>query len=407
MKTVRETSGVADKIRQLYKITGELEKEFPGSKFTPDGHMIGSIGEVLVADHYGLELLDNSAKTHDAKTKDGTLVQIKATQMDRVALSSEPNKLIVIKILPTGEWEEVYNGPGKEPWNAAGKMQKNGQRPILLTRLKALMGIVADNEKISPRKREKFDGKSMSMEEKSAAYKDLVGRVKDSYQTEQDGLIWCPDCEEINLWTYWQGRGHFDAKIMLVGQDWGNPEQKEATAVMNHIKKINQGQYSNYMDGNLSLTDKNLVKLFESIGYHIDTTDLHNQDLFFTNFVLGYRQGNISQGARAEWFKKDTPYFKELVSIIKPKTLLCLGKITFQSVLEALEYRQRLNLENYNDFIESEQNPVEITMEDGHRLSVYALAHCGSFGTMNRNHNRPKHEDILAYQMQDWSKIKV
>lgn len=33
-------------IRELYKITAELEEKYPGRRFTPDGHLIGSIGEV-------------------------------------------------------------------------------------------------------------------------------------------------------------------------------------------------------------------------------------------------------------------------------------------------------------------------------------------------------------------------
>lgn len=37
---------VAEKIKILYSISQELEDLFPGRHYTPDGHMIGSIGEV-------------------------------------------------------------------------------------------------------------------------------------------------------------------------------------------------------------------------------------------------------------------------------------------------------------------------------------------------------------------------
>jgi hypothetical protein len=77
---------LSDKIKELYRITNELETEYPGRKFTIDGHLVGSIGEVIVAENYGLELLPNSTETHDAKTKDGKLVQIKATQINRIAI---------------------------------------------------------------------------------------------------------------------------------------------------------------------------------------------------------------------------------------------------------------------------------------------------------------------------------
>ena len=68
--------------------------------------MIGSIGEALAASWYGLELFTAGVETHDAKALDGRLVQIKATQIDRVALSSEPEWLLVLKIHPDSTFTE-------------------------------------------------------------------------------------------------------------------------------------------------------------------------------------------------------------------------------------------------------------------------------------------------------------
>lgn len=130
---------VSAKVRELYAITRELEELYPGRKFTPDGHLVGSIGEVLVAEHYGLTLLPNSSETHDAVTNDGKFVQIKATQMNKISISSEPEYLIVIKLNPDGSWDEIYNGPGSAAWKLAGKMHKNGQRAISLAKLGRLM----------------------------------------------------------------------------------------------------------------------------------------------------------------------------------------------------------------------------------------------------------------------------
>ena len=140
---------LSEKIKELYKITNELGRTYPGRKFTIDGHLVGSIGEVIVAEHYGLDLLPNSTKTHDARTKDGKMVQIKATQVKGIAISSEPDYLIVIRLLSDGSWEEIYNGPGKAAWDNAGKMQKNGQRPISLSKLRNLMGSVDIKDKIA------------------------------------------------------------------------------------------------------------------------------------------------------------------------------------------------------------------------------------------------------------------
>ena len=139
---------LSDKIKELYRITNELETEYPGRKFTIDGHLVGSIGEVIVAENYGLELLPNSTETHDAEAKDGKLVQIKATQINRIAISSEPGFIIVIQLQSDGSWIEIYNGPGKYVWDNSGKMQKNGQRPISIHKLKCLMENVKESDKI-------------------------------------------------------------------------------------------------------------------------------------------------------------------------------------------------------------------------------------------------------------------
>ena len=139
---------VAEKIKALYAISQDLEALFPGRHYTPDGHMIGSIGEALTSSYYDLELFTASAETHDAKSFDGRLVQIKATQIGRVALSSEPEWLLVLQIHHDGTFSEAYNGPGKLAWTHCGKMQKNGQRPISLATLRKLQAEVPDSERL-------------------------------------------------------------------------------------------------------------------------------------------------------------------------------------------------------------------------------------------------------------------
>ena len=137
-------------LKRLYEIVAELEGLYPGRKFTPDGHLVGSLGEVIAAHDYGLELLEASAETHDAR-KDGKLIQIKATQGKSVAFYGKPDHLLVLKLRKDGSTEEVYNGPGALAWNNTGKPQKNGQRSITLSKLHTLMASVPSTLRI-PRK---------------------------------------------------------------------------------------------------------------------------------------------------------------------------------------------------------------------------------------------------------------
>lgn len=135
-------------VRQLCDLVAELDHTFEGRRFTLDGHLVGSIGEVLAADLYGLVLLPTGEAKHDAETADGTLVQIKTTQASSVGLRSRPDHLLVVQLDARGTICEVYNGPGKLVWDAAGKMQSNGQRQIRLAKLRALMETVPQRARL-------------------------------------------------------------------------------------------------------------------------------------------------------------------------------------------------------------------------------------------------------------------
>jgi len=130
---------VPELVRKLYALVVEFESLFPGRAFTPDGHLVGSIGEVIAASRYKLSLYSASVQAHDALAADGRQVQIKATQASSVALRAEPEHLIVLQLNKNGEATEVFNGPGQPVWASCGKMQRNGQRAISLSKLSKLM----------------------------------------------------------------------------------------------------------------------------------------------------------------------------------------------------------------------------------------------------------------------------
>jgi hypothetical protein len=135
-------------VKELYAVVHKLEGHFEGRKFTLDGHLVGSIGEVLAAYHYNLELFPPSTKAHDACCPEGRNVQVKATQGKSVGLRCEPQHLLVLKLEADGNFSEVFNGPGHVAWNKAGRMQKNGQHPISVSRLRSLMEQVPEHQRL-------------------------------------------------------------------------------------------------------------------------------------------------------------------------------------------------------------------------------------------------------------------
>ena len=142
---------VGDLLAELYSIVDRLEALFYNRKFTPDGHLVGSLGEVIAASMFALKLLAASAPGHDAETKDGRKVQIKFTQgASGVGLraSAKPKHLLVLRLTPERCVDVVYNGPGHRPWSESGKKQSNGQKFISLKRLRELDGEVPDDKRL-------------------------------------------------------------------------------------------------------------------------------------------------------------------------------------------------------------------------------------------------------------------
>lgn len=124
-------------IKEVFAACAELSERLR-RPVSPDGHLVGSLGEVVARDRLGLELMPPSNEGFDARTADGVPVEIKATTRNSIALSSSGSiaeVLIVVRFDQEGTGTIIYNGPMKRAWKLAGKPQKNGQRRLNLTTL--------------------------------------------------------------------------------------------------------------------------------------------------------------------------------------------------------------------------------------------------------------------------------
>lgn len=146
--TMRQTADTSETVlliaNEIFRLTRQLETMFPGRSFTPDGHLVGSLGEVVAAHRYDLTLNPASMKGHDAVARDGRKVEIKLTSGRCVALRSKPEHLIAFSRTDAGEIVEIYNGPGALVWEACGRVGKSGQRPISVSNLRKLNSLVSD-----------------------------------------------------------------------------------------------------------------------------------------------------------------------------------------------------------------------------------------------------------------------
>ena len=131
-------------VARIYRAVAELEARYHPRKFTPDGHLVGSIGEVVAVEALGLKLYKMSRAEHDACDSEGCEVQIKMTGGKSVAMYSDCSRLVVLRIVTPEEAEIVYDGPGAPAWASAGKAGKNGQRVVSLAKLRLIAKAIAD-----------------------------------------------------------------------------------------------------------------------------------------------------------------------------------------------------------------------------------------------------------------------
>ena len=127
-------------VAKIFEAVAEPERLYPGRRFTLDGHLVGSIGEVVAAEALGLTLYPASNAGHDGH--DGCReVQIKTigTRAKGVSMYATSDRLIVLQFLSATQIEIIFDGDGASVWDAAGKVSlKNGQRVISLKKLRML-----------------------------------------------------------------------------------------------------------------------------------------------------------------------------------------------------------------------------------------------------------------------------
>ncbi|MDD2858150.1 MAG: hypothetical protein PHU75_05675 [Candidatus Nanopelagicales bacterium] len=124
-------------VRQIFSACAELSVR-TGRPVSPDGHLVGSLGEVLAAERLGLTLMPPSNTSYDAVDEFGTRVEIKCTTRKSIALSgtdSTAQRLVVVKLAADGTASIVYDGPMSRALELAGRRQSNGQRALSLSKL--------------------------------------------------------------------------------------------------------------------------------------------------------------------------------------------------------------------------------------------------------------------------------
>ena len=119
-------------IQELFRISNQLEAELPGRGLMPAGQQLGNLGELLIADRFGLELSPPMQKGIDAHTSDGTKVQRKTTTSRGVGIPlgrEQPDGdvyLLAGLLNANGTCEVIFNGPMVLAWSIRQPTRKSG-----------------------------------------------------------------------------------------------------------------------------------------------------------------------------------------------------------------------------------------------------------------------------------------
>ncbi|NBK38156.1 hypothetical protein EON09_06380 [Pseudomonas soli] len=146
---------IEEALKGLFTAVSMLQEAYPGKPFTPDGRLVGDIGEVVASLAYRLTLNEGLTKHHDAVTEDGRNVQIKTTFGTSLTFPVHhvPDYYLGIRMNRDGTFEEIYNGPGHliKAQLVRRKATKTGLHGGLMSMLKRMNVLVPDSERIPKR----------------------------------------------------------------------------------------------------------------------------------------------------------------------------------------------------------------------------------------------------------------
>lgn len=257
----------------------------------------------------------------------------------------------------------------------------------------------------------------------ATSYDELVRKVNKGLRTKKYHEMFVGfsnlDLEEVNPWTYWQGHNVRHPKILLVEQDWGSlaSSDKLEKAIRDMKKEPCSSKevmyFKYYSDQEMKNkgfdTDINMNELFIELGDYPDILHHTYEDLFFTNLIPGFRrEGSSTGGFKSEWVTQDVQSdFRELVDILRPQVIICLGQDTYKQAALSYGHKKVLKGQNLNDFLDAQYDPEEIKTDSGYVTHMFGVAHPGFYGTFNRNGRMHLDEkEKLKKQQEDWQHIR-
>lgn len=144
---------IKEALAHIFRGISILGDAFGHRKFTIDGRLVGDVGEIIAELNYAIALDAVGQSHHDATTTDGRRVQIKATFKDQLTFRYTPDLYLGFKLHPDGEYEEVFNGPGRIIFDRYCHRKGIGERLLSfpVSELKRLSAQIGESDRVPKR----------------------------------------------------------------------------------------------------------------------------------------------------------------------------------------------------------------------------------------------------------------
>ena len=147
----------------------------------------------------------------------------------------------------------------------------------------------------------------------------------------QDGKF---DSEEIGPWTQWNG--DTNARLLVVGQEWGDVASFERQRGRDTASPTNQM----------------LRELLASVGLPVNQapTPAGASGVFLTNAALCLKLGGAQAPVQGEWFENcGRSFLRAQVEIVRPAVVVTLGDRAYRAMRQAFDlpragFRRAVNL---------------------------------------------------------------
>jgi hypothetical protein len=152
-----KNQAISEALDLIFQGIKRLKDAFPTRKFTIDGRLVGDIGEVIAERDYDVILHVVAQPRYDGCTSDGRNVQIKATFKNSLTFVSVPDYYLGFKLHDDGNYDEIFNGPGKLIYDHYRNRKGIGDKLLSfpISELRKLSEGVEQNQRIPKREAKK------------------------------------------------------------------------------------------------------------------------------------------------------------------------------------------------------------------------------------------------------------